>query len=248
MTLLQRFLLGFGFVSSGLKLLRANKELRKWAVIPWLIDLILLGFGIARGGKYISRAVTDALELIMPPTNSLYSILYYPLAILFWVVFIGAMIYFLYIIAGFIASPFNSILADRTLAKLGAKKADELSIKRVGALAIRMFLISIGRGLILLLLGIFIFFLAFLPGLNFVVMFFAFLVICFDGADYSFEVLEFDLRQRFAFLRRYFVEFAGMACFIGLTLMVPGLILILMPAAVVGCASVIHRIRLRGEG
>jgi CysZ protein len=244
----RRFFLGFGFVFSGIDLLRAHKDLRKWAIIPWIIDIILLGFGISAGGKHISKWVKSAVGLILPEGSSFHGLLYYPLILIFWMVFIGVMIYLLYLIAGLIASPFNSILADRTLAKLGAKKAEDLSIIRVGALAIRMALISVARAVILILLGFFIFILAFIPGLNFLALFFAFLVICFDGADYSFEVLEFSLRERFLFLRKYFVEFAGMASFVGLTLMVPGLILLLMPAAVVGCAYVIQRIRMRAEG
>lgn len=244
----QKFFLGFGFVFQGIRLLREHRELRKWAVIPWIIDIILLAIGITFGGKHVTKWVKSAVSLVVPQGHVLHDWLYYPLIIVFWVVFVGVLVYLLYLIAGLVASPFNSILADRTLARLGAKKEEDLSIRRVASLAIRMFMISVARSVILLILGFIVFIIAFIPGLNFIGLFFAFLVICFDGADYSFEVLEYGLRERFAFLRRHFIEFSGMAAFVGLTLMIPGLILLLMPAAVVGCASVIQRIRMRAEG
>lgn len=248
MTAIQRFFLGFGFILSGIELLREHKELRKWAAVPWIIDIVLLAIGISVGGKYVSGGVISALTAVLPADHSLYPFLYYPLLILFWIVFIALLIYLLYLIAGIVASPFNSILAERTLSRLGAKREEPFSLERAASLAWRMFLVSLARAVILLGVGVLVFFASFLPGLNFVAVFFAFLVICFDGADYSFEVLEMGLRERFAFLRDHFLEFLGMASFIGLTLMVPGLILLLMPAAVVGCASVIHRIRMRVGG
>jgi CysZ protein len=245
---LKRFSLGFNFVFIGVDLLRQHAELRKWAVVPWLIDFALFILGLAKGGPYVAKAVTGAMDLVMPASPTWQQILYYPVSVLFWVVFIGSLVYFLYLLAGIVASPFNSILADRTLSKLGAKRVEDMSIRRVSSLAARMFFISVVRGVILLTLGVLIFTVGLIPGLNFLTVAFAFLVICLDSADYSFEALEFGLRERFAFVHRHLAVFLGMASFVGLTLLIPGLILVLMPAAVCGCAAVIHRLHARAEG
>ena len=60
----------------------------------------------------------------------------------------------------------------------------------------------------------------------------------FDSMDYTFEAMEFGLRERFRYFQKNFPEFTGMAGSLAITIFVPGLTLIVLPCSVVGAALV----------
>ncbi len=216
-------------------------SLRFLIILPFLIDSLLLFIGIYFGAEQIRIIVRKASLLIFTSADTTaFHLFYYPMLAVFWIIFVVLYLYVVYLIASVLASPIYSMMADRTTRYLQAR--DHSNRPEIGAfaLAVRMVWVSLARGVALLTIGGFLFAGSFVPGLNLVTTFVAFVLLAFDSADYAFEVHGFQLRDRFRFLRRHLVEFCGMGAFIGLTAFVPGLILFVMPFAVVGAASVVH--------
>ena len=79
----------------------------------------------------------------------------------------------------------------------------------------------------------------FVPVLNLLAVSAAMLLLAFDSMDYSFETLGWGLRQRLRYLRREWVQWSGMAAGLALTLLLPGLTLLVIPGAVVGAAMLV---------
>lgn len=236
--MIKRFFYGFGFVFDGWRVLRQTKGIKRWVVLPWLLNFILFAFGIYYGFAQIQIWVSQAAIFIFGTPDSIYySLLFYPALIIFWIVFAVLFTYGIYLLAGVMASPFYSVLTEKLIERWrddsGASQGWGMVLKRAAI----MLWVSILRAILLLAVGVLLFFLAFIPGLNLISTFGAFLLLALDSADFSFEALGFGLRQRLDFFRENFVEFCGMASFIGLIAIVPGLMVLIMPLAVLGATK-----------
>ena len=101
-----------------------------------------------------------------------------------------------------------------------------------------MLIISLIRAALFAVFSIALFALSFFPVINLVAAFCAFLIMAFDVVDYSFEIAEMGLKERLNYFRNHIAAFSGMAAFIGITLIIPGLILLIMPINVLGATQV----------
>lgn len=250
MKVLTRLRKGFGFLFSGYKILKDNPQLRKWILIPFLIDLVLLFLGIYWGLEYLGTWTQSALHWLFSNTNGfLLQFLYYLALALIWIGFLAVWSFGICLVAGIIASPFNSILAEQTLIALGFIDDQPFQWRQWLKSSLSLVITTIFKTGLFLFLGIIIFFLAFMPGVNFLASYLALMILSFDCLDYSFEVYEMNLRQRISLCRKLLPEMAGMAGALGVTLFIPGLILLVMPLAVIGAASLfdVHSINRRSS-
>ena len=120
------------------------------------------------------------------------------------------------------------------------KKVDNvkaMNIKDWVQITIKQVSVSLLRSILFAGVGIVIFIFSFIPFLNIVGAFIAFLIVAFDCFDYSMEVKLMKLKERLEYFRTHFTTFSGMALMLGLTLLVPGLTLLLLPCAVIGAAD-----------
>jgi len=227
---------GFTFLILGWRFLSAHPGLRKWTLIPLFVDLMLLLVGWSLGVSQVPVWVAQSLGIFVTPAAGLwFSLLYYPLLILFGIGFLVLWLYLVFILASLVAAPFNAILAEKCLIQLGITPANGGPLK----LFFKMLRASLVKTVLFLIIGVFLFFLSFIPIINIFSIFGALLIMAFDCADYSFEVTGLGLRQRMSRWRGNLPEFAGMAGGLSLTLFVPGLTLLLLPVAVVGSAVVL---------
>ncbi len=226
----RQFLLGLGFLKVGFQCLKTSRGLWHWAVIPWLVDISLFVVGFIFGANHFSIWATELLLWILPgPIESWSSWLMYPTAFLFWIAFLVLLIYFIYAIGLLVAGPFMSFMAESILKKYGLKS-------QVSFLA--MLKVAILKSVVFLMLGVILFVLSFIPGLNLISSFSAFMILAFDSMDYSFEASGFTFSTRIRFFFRHLPVFLGMASVLGLTLLLPGLTLIVLPFAVAGAAVI----------
>ncbi|MCB0384592.1 MAG: EI24 domain-containing protein [Bdellovibrionales bacterium] len=234
---------GFAFITDGMRLIRDNPDLRKWAVIPFLIDLALVVAGFLGGSVLLPGWVASGVAWVIPATTGwIFSIFYYPVLFFFWLVFLVVWVYVIYLVASVIAAPFNAILAERTLMKLGMITDRPFNMAKWTATSIKMMTTALIKAGVFLTLGIFIFALSFVPVLNILSSFMALMVMSFDSLDYSYEILELNLRERLRAFKYIFPEATGMAGALAVTLLLPGLTLLMMPAAVVGGAAVLRSV------
>ena len=234
---------GFSFLADGMRIIRDYPSLRKWVVVPLSIDVLLVIAGFLGGTAMLPGFVASGVGWVLPVTTGvIFSIFYYPILIFFWLVFLVVWIYLIYLIASVIAAPFNSILAERALMEIGVIEDRPFNMAKWTATSVKMMITALIKGVVFLILGIVIFALSFVPVLNILSSYFALMIMSFDSLDYSYEILELNLRQRLKVFRQLFPEATGMSGAFAVTLLLPGLTLLAMPAAVVGGACVLKTV------
>lgn len=234
-----RFLKGFRAPFAGYKLLLANASLWRLATIPYLIDLVLFSAGIYYGQKYVPGIVSAYVR------NETFweQILYYPILVLTFIVCLVLLFTCVFFLTNLIASPFNAVLAERTLVLEGGLAGKQFQVGRWLKVSARMLIIAVTKAVIFLSLGAVLFFFGLIPGLNVIAAFVGLLMMSFDCADYSFEALEMSFRDRLRFHRSHLAEFSGFGCALGLTFLIPGLNFLLYPGTVVGAACLVADLR-----
>ncbi|MBX3020713.1 MAG: EI24 domain-containing protein [Bdellovibrionales bacterium] len=162
-----------------------------------------------------------------------YDLIYYPLIIGGGLVVFVAALYVSFLLLRLVAVPFYALLAERTLNQLG--KTTDTSWPTL----LRMFRSCLVKTLILLLIGVVLFVFSFVPVLNVLAIAAALFIMAFDCMDFAFEACGMGLRKRVTYLIRERAQWSGMALGLALTLPIPGLTLLVIPGAVVGCALIL---------
>lgn len=237
---MSEFFKGLGFVVDGWRLSRQLPALRKWIYIPFIIDVMLLWAAAIFGFTQVSTWAGAAVAQVLTVQSGLwYSLTYYAILFFFLIGFSIVVMYSVFVLAAVIASPFNALLAERILMLLGKKSDQSFEMGRWIGVAWRMLRVALVKAVVFSLLGLFIFGASFIPGVNVAASFLAFLIVAFDSMDYGFEALEWSFRDRLKFFRANFAKFAGMAVFLMLTGLIPGLTLLLLPWSVIGATRIL---------
>ncbi|MFI3119880.1 MAG: sulfate transporter CysZ [Methylococcaceae bacterium] len=226
--------LAVGFLFKGLKLL-ARPELRKFIIIPMLINVVLYSVALSLGYFYIS----DLIAQFIPGWLQWLSWVLWPLFFISF--FIGGFFTFT-VVANLLAAPFYGKLSAKTLAMVSDQafataeqplpKVLLAETKRIGYLG--------SRALPLLILSI-------IPGLNVIA---PFLWALFGAWGMALEYLAYPLENQGVLfseqkalvksVRLGALSFGGLAV-LGLT--VPVLNIIVAPAAVIGATLYFHEIK-----
>ncbi len=239
MDMSKRVYIGIAHLLEGAKLIASEKSIRKWAIVPFMIDILLVISGIGFGLASISGWVTSALAFVGLTGGGFFaSLLFYLFSAVLWVGYLIVVIYGTFLVATVVAAPFNSLLAERTLMHLGVIEEKPFRLGAWISTSLKLLMIGLIKSMIFAFVGIFIFIASFIPILNIASSYVALLIMSFDSMDYSFEVREFGLRKRFHYFQSRFPEFTGMAGSLALTIVVPGLTLLVLPCSVVGAAIV----------
>jgi uncharacterized protein involved in cysteine biosynthesis len=238
-------LIGFHFLFAGPKLW-------KWAVVPAMLTFLSFTWGLVWGFSFLNDLVSAYMMSVepalaqLPVVGSWFGSGSAGLTILTLVIKVtslalGAVMwcYSCYVGARLILVPFNAIMAERTLLHLGVLKKEDLKI----ATLMKVFMHSLATGIVqvlfLLLLGILLFVLSFVPGFQPLVAFVGILIISFDCADYALECAGLSPKQKLLVFRDHLPEFFGFALVAGLTIMIPILNLLLLPALIIGAAKLV---------
>jgi uncharacterized protein involved in cysteine biosynthesis len=236
------FVAGFFAPLTGFRRLLVDSQLRALAIIPLLISLIFGSFLTIAGIWGISTSIGPAsLELatvlgfdIAGYVPVIILILLWPLALL--ILGVGV-----YISVRLFAAPFYSYLAEKALVKLGVRHDKPFRLQAWIWISVRMLLVSLAKSLFFCFASIILFVFSLIPFLNIVAAIGFMHMIAFDISDYSFEAMEWPLARRLRHVRSHFATYSGFAFGIGLLMIIPGLSLVLLPAAVVGASETLQR-------
>jgi len=240
----QKFTIGFKSVFSGISLIRRDAKILRLAIIPFCIDFIALAGVFVWGSSRLSGWVDTTLGWMFSESGGLlWNLVYWPFFLLSWIIFLGLLFFAGYVVASLVAAPFNSLLAEATLEQLGVLPTKLFNLIHWLSHSLKMLLTALAKTLLFIVFAALLFGLSFMPILGILASFGMVMVMVFDSADYSFEALGYRLRERFTFFRQNLFYFAGSAGAMGLTLLVPGLNFILLPATVVGSANLIKQIK-----
>lgn len=236
---LRGFALGLSAIVIGFKILQRKKTLWIWALIPLLLNLIMFSFFLTFGFANLSAWVGSGLGLIFAdPSGWIYSLLYYPLYFILAIGFIVVSLFLAYLLASIISSPFHSVLAEKILMLNGVIAYQKFQWVTWIKTSIRMLRVSLIRTSIFAFIGVLLFLGSFLPGVNILTSFAAFVMMALDSMDFSYEMAELGFKDRWVHFRAHTATFMGMGSVIGLTLLIPGLILLAMPLLVAGSAEI----------
>ena len=231
------FLKGLKFIHSGWQASSQIPGVKKWIIIPFAINFLVFILGFAVGSSELSSFAKWATLLLVESSGiSFFQYLYYPFLLIFLIVFIVLYTYVTFLIASVIASPFYAVIAEKVLVHRGLLRDEGGSIFAQFKRNLQMIAVSLLRLFLLLFVGLFLFIFSFLPGVNLLTSYFAFIIMALDTADYSMETMGLSLSERIGYFKNNFSEFAGMGLIVGLTALIPGLILLVMPYAVIGSA------------
>ncbi len=226
--------LAIGFLFKGLKLL-TSPELRKFIIIPMLINVVLYSAALILGYFYIS----DLINQFIPSWLQWLSWILWPL---FFVSFFIAGFFTFSVVANLLAAPFYGKLSAKTLAMVDGKSVETIEqplakvlvaeSKRIGYL--------VTRALPLLILSI-------IPGLNVIA---PFLWAVFGAWGMALEYLAYPLENEGVLfseqkilvksVRFGALSFGGLAV---LGLAIPVLNIIVAPAAVIGATLYFNEIK-----
>lgn len=225
--------LAIGFLFKGVKLL-TRPELRKFIIIPMLINVVLYSAALTLGYFYIS----DLIAQFIPGWLHWLSWILWPL---FFISFFIAGFFTFTVLANLLAAPFYGHLSAKTLAMISAQPSEiaEQPLPKVLVAELKRIAYLATRALPLLILSI-------IPGINVIA---PFLWALFGAWGMALEYLAYPLENQGVLfseqkdlvnsVRLGALSFGGLAV-LGLT--VPVLNIIVAPAAVIGATLYVHEI------
>ncbi len=239
--MLKQFTKGLLFIFTGFAQIKANKGLKRFLILPLVIDALLLVVLFSVGLSNVSVWVGSALSFLNE--GAWYFFIYYPLLALAWVSFLVFIIYLTFILSTIIAAPFNVILSEKVLLIEGVITEDSATLRSWWALTVKMLRASLIKAFVFTVLALVLFVLAFIPVINVVASFVVFLIMSFDCFDYAFESARMTFSQRVQFFIKHLSVACGMATSLMITLLLPGLTILVLPLGVAGASFIFAELK-----
>jgi len=218
---------------NGWKYILRRRQMMVVAAIPFLLSLISAVLAIWLIWIYYPLLMNSLVMSWLGSIESIWlAILIKPLIWIGGLVVTLVILYAVYVLHAIVAQPFYSLLAEQALKLEGREASRESRFWQ-------MLKVSLLKGLIFLVAGVALFVFSFVPVLNLVAVMATLLLLAFDCMDYSLEARRLGLRQRFRYVFNNKAQWAGMAMGLALTLLLPGLTLLVIPGAVVGAALIL---------
>ncbi len=233
---------GFKVPINGLNLIKRDPKLIKFIAIPLFINFFLFIGGLFYITSEVGELINSFMTGLKEYSETLYSVSYYFVVVLAWIALTGILVLVVYLIASILAAPFYSLLAERTWVNINPRIDKKFNFAQFLKTALRMMMISLGKAAVLLIVSVAVFVISFIPGLNFIAIYVAYIIIAFDCSDYVLEVKELGLGERFSYLRKYLPEYSGAALILGAFSFIPGLIFLAIPFTIAGMAQMIYEL------
>lgn len=223
---------GFTYWWRGWGLLWRSRALGFYAFLPlvlaggFFVTVLWMAF------NYVPNVAQAILQRVFPAHELWSGILYYPMWLTLFLLAFVALIYVSYLVHVVVCGPFYSMLADRALHDLGKNGEKNFRI------TVHALLASVLKAALFFGIGTAIFIFSFVPLVNVVGLILALMIVAFDTMDYSFEAMGMGLRERLRYFFQHLPQWLGMASSLALTMLIPGLTLLILPGAVVGAAMI----------
>ncbi len=236
--LIRRFLKGFFIPLSGLSLISSNRRVRKLALMPFFLTVVIIFVGVALSLPYCSKVIHFLIRWSLEQSSQYFSsglmilqllieIVAWPLAFIFLVVAFFA-------ISRVLALPFFTLLAERALIETKIRGERDFQFQAWLKVSMRLILVAVVKLGIFTILGVVLFLVSFVPGIGLFSVAGFLIMAAIDVVDISFDALEMTWRSRVWFVYNEFPAILGLAAGLGLVFFIPGLNFFLFPAAVAG--------------
>ena len=240
------FFTGFLVLFRGIGIIFKSKKMMTIAAGPILLGILVLFafafFLLPQFGYFQSTIEAFFVQLFGIATqNTFVLICLHSLAFLLVLAFAFLSVYFLFLITKLLASPLYGLLANQVFKERGLKMADDLSVARWMYLNFRSTAVNIIEVLVFSVLGAILFVVSFIPVVNVLAAFGFFLIMAYDSADYSFDLLNLKLSERIKYFVSHLAQFCGFALAISLVMLIPVVNLIVFASSVAGAADLVAR-------
>ena len=237
-----------GFLKGGLCIFKGLKEISTdfriflYTIFPFCLGIgiitLVFYYGWSYSSEYLRENLLNSVGSWIGLNHWFHKFIFWGLDIIFKI-FLSLIIFYVgFIFIQLMSIPFYSLICERILIKRKVFPQRDFKISTWIRTNLRLFLISLVRMLIFSFGGIVVFIFSFLPGVGFIVMYYAALVLALDSMDYTFETYELGLIHRFGIYFSNIPYFLGLSLFLTPFLFIPGLTLIILPISVVGSAVV----------
>jgi len=227
-------------ILKGLQLCLSDKEIRKLAVIPWLIGFVSFACFSALAIHFFG----DFLSLFNA-TNSegfIATIVYYAKSILAGGLLLIATVILSTLTVLILAGPFQTAICAKVLERQGVALPLEASgIKATAISVARSIFTELIKLLWLLPLGILVFLIGLFPLLIPVAFVIAAWLLAYQFIDIPLDVLQYSARKRFAYAIANFLSLIAFGASLALLWAIPLLGLFLAPAAAAGAAWLVAK-------
>jgi len=223
---------GINYLLEGFKLI-GKPGLRFYVAIPLLINIVLFASCSWYGFNLFSQWLDWLLDKV-PDWLAFIEWILWPI----FVLTLGTVIFFVFnMVANIIASPFNGILAEKTeLLLSGEESLGESSLADI----IKVIPASIAREIHKLLYYlprfILLSLLTFIPGINILVFVFAAWMMAIQYVDYPMDNHKILFKDMIVLIKQRNLSAIGFGAVVMLSLMIPILNFIVIPAAVCGAS------------
>lgn len=234
------FIKGLKCLPKGLKEILFDYKIFVYTLVPIALGFVLIYLGFYFGWdwstEFVKKQMVQFLGQWFSEKGYVFKILFSMFNFIAKILFTVLAVYIGFMLIQIISIPFYSLSCERILMKRGVFPNREFNMGVWIRLNIRLLIISLVRMAIFLFFGMIVFFISFIPGLQFLAMVYSGYVMALDSIDYTLEIYEMNLGRRMG------IYFGEMGFFLGLgvvllpSLFIPGLTLILLPIAVVGSA------------
>ncbi len=243
---MSRFIAGGLAPFNGLLIIANHRALRRLAILPFVISLLVFTFGLTLGLPFITSRVAPFTRAVLSfldfkATSKWAEILSWTLPILIWPALALALVFILMNLTRLIAAPLFGLLAVKILARDRLNELKKRSLWQRVMASIRQTKGAVVKTSLFLVTGLVLGLLSFLPGVGLFTGFLFLILLAYDVIDYSLDALEWPLDRRFAFFKAHFAVFLGLGVSLGLVFLVPGLNFFVLPASVVGASDLVRR-------
>jgi len=232
---------GFMALWEGWKLL-SEMNRRVYLIFPFFLYGFIIMGGLWTFSPWMSFYIDKATQF-MSEFQFMPNFLLWLSEVMIWVLSIIFLVYALFLLSTVIISPFYSLMVEKVLMHLRAIPQENISWWEIIKRSLKMLWVSLIKAFVFFVVGIGLFVLSFIPGLNIITSFLFVMILVFDCVDFTFEVYLLNMRQRWSFFQGHIVEFSGMTVSMGLLLLIPGLNFILYPICIAGGASLVAQLQ-----
>jgi CysZ protein len=229
----------------GMKLILQSRVLQLWSLMPFAIAAVVVCLTLPKALASVPVAVHFSLLKLGATSGMSFTVLYYLLNVLLWPLFAVLWFYGIFLVIKLIGSPFHALLAERVLVEQGVLRDHSSGLGEMVRRGVRLLVVALLEIIAFAAVGLILAVGSLVPGLNILTSFGFFLIVAFACADYAFDSLQMGFKQRMTFFVRNAVGFSGFAVTIGLLFLIPGLNLLLFPAAVAGATDLVRRLQLQ---
>lgn len=234
---------GFAHLFAGFRLVLGVASIRKWAVIPVVINLALL-IGMIVLAFFFTDDLLAWLGMNTAPSGFWKSVVYWLAYVGLVVLLIAASVLIMVLLSNVIAAPFYTKLAEATLRHLtGREFGQEGSFARLAAVSIYQEIVKLA-----IFIGIQAVLLAFhfIPVLGTLISItVSCFLLAFEFSDYSLEAYGHGVADRWRFVLANKPTMFGFGGGAFLLTLIPLANLFVAPAAVAGAARMV--VELKGE-